>query len=195
MWAKSDTEPITYVAGKHVQMNMKYFLPRRFAVREEKIHSFAPDLALIQCRGKALRYAEHMRAFFFFQICKASGVSVGNYKRVSGIDGLNVKKGRAAIILVNHADFQFARKYLAKYAVIRLAHNYCCFSSAEITTPQRRVGQTGSLPGFPERPHRRSQGKLPVCPTLEPRFSFFTIYAHASNWLRGNFTFKLSCKT
>src|SRR5215510_12082032 len=28
------------------------------------------------------------------------------------------------------------------------------------------VGQTGSLPGFPERPHRWSQGKLPVCPTL-----------------------------
>ena len=26
------------------------------------------------------------------------------------------------------------------------------------------VGQTGSLPGFPERPHRRSQGNLPVCP-------------------------------
>src|SRR5262245_9191821 len=40
-------------------------------------------------------------------------------------------------------------------------------------SPPKRVGQTGSLPGFPERPHRRSQGKLPVCPTLAPRFSFF----------------------
>src|SRR5262245_50462686 len=35
------------------------------------------------------------------------------------------------------------------------------------------VGQTGSLPGLPERSHRRNQGKLPVCPTLAPRFSFF----------------------
>src|SRR5262245_66039609 len=35
-----------------------------------------------------------------------------------------------------------------------------------------RVGQTGSLPGFPEIPHRRSQGKLPVCPTISLRFSF-----------------------
>src|SRR5215510_11207124 len=29
-----------------------------------------------------------------------------------------------------------------------------------------RVGQTGSLPGFPERSHRSSQCKLPVRPTL-----------------------------
>src|SRR5215831_7250910 len=36
-----------------------------------------------------------------------------------------------------------------------------------------RVGQTGSLPGFPERRRRKSQGKLPVCPTLAPRLSFF----------------------
>jgi hypothetical protein len=29
------------------------------------------------------------------------------------------------------------------------------------------------LPGFPERPHRRIQGELPVCPTLAPLFSLF----------------------
>src|SRR5262245_46713116 len=40
-------------------------------------------------------------------------------------------------------------------------------------SPPKGVGQTGSLPGVPERPHRRSQGKLPVCPTLAPRFSCF----------------------
>jgi hypothetical protein len=95
MRAKSDTESITHVTGKDVQMNMKYFLPRRLAVREGEIHSFAPDLALIQCRGEALRYAEHMRAFFLVQIRKASGMSVGNYERVSGIDGLNVHESRA----------------------------------------------------------------------------------------------------
>src|SRR5262245_28315844 len=33
------------------------------------------------------------------------------------------------------------------------------------------AGQTGSLPGSAERPRRRSQDKLPVCPTLAPRFS------------------------
>src|SRR5215510_439304 len=42
-----------------------------------------------------------------------------------------------------------------------------------IFPPPIKVGQTGSLPEFPERPHRRNQGKLPVCPTLAPRFSFF----------------------
>src|SRR5215475_3744872 len=30
-----------------------------------------------------------------------------------------------------------------------------------ICHPQKKVGQTGSLPGLPERPHRRGQGKLP----------------------------------
>src|SRR5215510_12105836 len=53
--------------------------------------------------------------------------------------------------------------------------------SAEVATnnrrfichPQKSVGQTGSLPGLLDRPHRRSQGKLPVCPTLAPRFSLF----------------------
>src|SRR5262245_44565032 len=41
--------------------------------------------------------------------------------------------------------------------------------SAEVATnnrrfichPQKSVGQTGSLPGLPEMPHRRSQGKFP----------------------------------
>src|SRR5262247_37033 len=36
-----------------------------------------------------------------------------------------------------------------------------------------KVGQTSSLPSLPERPHRRNQGKLPVCPTLAPPFSLF----------------------
>jgi hypothetical protein len=127
MRAKPDTESISHVTGKHVQMNMKYFLPCRLAVSEEEIHSFAPDLALIQCRGKTLGYAEHMRALFLVQIHKARGMSVGNYKRMSGIDGLNIHESRAAFILINHADLQFASKYLAKYAVIRLAHD--CLSN------------------------------------------------------------------
>src|SRR5262245_6374852 len=37
--------------------------------------------------------------------------------------------------------------------------------------------QTASLPGSPERAHRRSQGKLPVCPTLAPRFLFLPCVA------------------
>jgi hypothetical protein len=108
MRAKPDAETVSHVTGKHVQMNVKNFLPCRLAVREEEIHSFAPDLALIQCRGKTLRQAEHLRAFFLVQIHKARGMSVGNYERMSGIDGLNVHESRAAIILINHADFQFA---------------------------------------------------------------------------------------
>src|SRR5262245_19799244 len=41
------------------------------------------------------------------------------------------------------------------------------------SSPQKNVGQTGSLPSLLLRPNRRSQGKLPVCPTFAPRFSFF----------------------
>src|SRR5262245_33557164 len=43
-------------------------------------------------------------------------------------------------------------------------------SPRDMKAPRKRVGQTGSLPGFRER---SSQGKLPVCPTLAPRFSLF----------------------
>src|SRR5215813_12445622 len=39
-------------------------------------------------------------------------------------------------------------------------------------SPPKRVGQTGSLPGFLELPHRRNPGILPVYPTLAPRCSF-----------------------
>src|SRR5262249_26565062 len=47
--------------------------------------------------------------------------------------------------------------------------------SAEVATnnrrfichPQKSVEQTGSLPGLPGRPHRSTQGKLPVCPPME----------------------------
>ncbi len=34
-------------------------------------------------------------------------------------------------------------------------------SQRVMKAPQKKVGQTGSLPGLPDRPHRRSQGKLP----------------------------------
>jgi hypothetical protein len=42
-----------------------------------------------------------------------------------------------------------------------------------LSASSEKVGQTGSLPLLLEMPHQRSQGKLPVCPTLPPRFSFF----------------------
>src|SRR5262245_49859407 len=37
------------------------------------------------------------------------------------------------------------------------------------------VGQTGSLPGFPERRRWRNQGKLPVCPTFAPPLSLLQV--------------------
>lgn len=108
MRAKPNTETITHIAGKDVQVDVKDFLPRRLAVREEEIHSFAPDLAFIQCCGKTLRDAKHLRAFFLIQIHKSPGMFVGNYNRMSRIDGLDVHESRAAIILINHAGFESA---------------------------------------------------------------------------------------
>jgi hypothetical protein len=35
-------------------------------------------------------------------------MSIGNYERVPGIDGLMIQKSRAAIILMNQADFNLA---------------------------------------------------------------------------------------
>jgi hypothetical protein len=122
MRAKPDAEPITHVTGKDVQVNVKYFLPRRGAICEADIYSFTLYPAFTHCHGKALRNAKQLRAFFFIQLRKVTGMSVRNYKRVSGIDRPMVQKSRAAIILIDHAYFQLARQYLAKYAVIWLAH-------------------------------------------------------------------------
>jgi len=108
MRAKCQTESIAGITGNDVQMAMKYVLPRRFAVREPDIYSFTPDAALTQRGSDTLRDAKHMRAFFLFQLCKTTGVSIGDYKRMSGIHGLMIEKSRAAIILINHADFKLA---------------------------------------------------------------------------------------
>jgi len=108
MRAKSQTEPVARITGKDVQVNVKYLLPCRLAVCEEEIYSFALDPTLAQCRGDRLRDAEHLSAFFLVQFRKVTGMSVGNYERVSGIDGPNVHKSRAAIILIDHADFRLA---------------------------------------------------------------------------------------
>jgi len=108
MRSESDTESITYITRKYVQVNVEYFLPGRRAVREEEIHSFAPDLALAQRRGNTLGYTKHLRAVFLVQIYKMSSMSVGNYKRMPGIDWLNVHESRAAIILMDHADLKLA---------------------------------------------------------------------------------------
>src|SRR5688572_14843140 len=44
----------------------------------------------------------------------------------------------------------------------------CCGAYCHLGSPPKSVGQTGGLPGFPERPHRSSQGKPPIRPTLPP---------------------------
>jgi hypothetical protein len=124
MWSKPDFESIIHVTGKDVQMNVKYFLPCSLAVRKADIHAFTLDPAITQRHGKTPRDAKHLRAFFLVQLRKVTGMPVRNYKRMAGVDGLMVQKSRAAIVLIDHADFKLARKYLAKYAVIRLAHGF-----------------------------------------------------------------------
>jgi hypothetical protein len=108
MRAKPDFESITHVTGKDVQMNVKYFLPRRLAVRKADIHAFAFDPAISQRPGKTPRDAKQLRAFFLVQLRKVTGMPVRNYKRMPGVDGLMVQKSRAAIVLKNHADFKLA---------------------------------------------------------------------------------------
>jgi len=73
-------------------MNMKDFLPRRLAVREADIYPFTFDPAITQRGGNTLRDAKQLRAFFLIQLRKVTGMPVGNYKRMSGIDGLMVQK-------------------------------------------------------------------------------------------------------
>jgi len=108
MWAKPDFESIAHITGKDVQMNVKYFLPCGLAVRKADIHAFTLDPAVSQRSGKTPRNAKHLRAFFLVQFSKVTGMPVGNYKRMSGVDGLMIQKSRAAIVLINHADLKLA---------------------------------------------------------------------------------------
>jgi hypothetical protein len=122
MRAEYQAKPIAHITGNDVQMAMKYFLTCGFAVREPDIYSFTPDAALTQRRGDTLCDAKHARAFFFVQLRKVTGMSIGDYERMPGIDGLMIKKSRAAVILINHADFNLASDQLAYYAVVGFAH-------------------------------------------------------------------------
>ena len=92
MRAKLETEPIANIAGNNVQMSMKYLLPCSIAVGELEVYSFTPDTALTQYRGEALRNTKHSRAFLLIQLCKVTGMSIGNYERMPGIDGLMIQK-------------------------------------------------------------------------------------------------------
>ena len=71
---------------------MKDFLPRRRAVREADIYPFTLDPAITQYGGNTPRDAKHLHAFFLVQLRKVTGMPIGNYKRMPGIDGLIVQK-------------------------------------------------------------------------------------------------------
>jgi len=127
MWAKPDFKSITHITGKDMQMNVKYFLSRRLAVRKADVHAFALDSAVSQRPGKTPSNTKHPRAFFLVQLRKVTGMPVRNYKRMSGVDGLMIQKSRAAIILINQADFKLACHYLANYTVVGFAHGKSTF--------------------------------------------------------------------
>jgi hypothetical protein len=122
MRAKCYAKSVAHITGNNVQMGMKYLLPCRLAVCEPDIYSFASDAALAQRRSETLRDAEHLRALFFFQLRKITGMSIGDYERVPWIDGLMIQESRAAIILINHADFNLACNQLANYTVVGFVH-------------------------------------------------------------------------
>ncbi len=80
------------VVVEFLTMGMKDLLPCRLAVRKADIYPFTLDPAITQCGGNAPRDAKHLRAFFLVQLRKITGMPVGNYKRMPGIDGLMVQK-------------------------------------------------------------------------------------------------------
>ena len=75
-----------------MQVDVKDFLPCRLAVREADIDPFTLDPTTAQCGGNTPRDTKHLRAFFLVHLRKVTGMPVGNYKRMPGIDGLMVQK-------------------------------------------------------------------------------------------------------
>lgn len=107
-----------------MQMNMKYLLPCRAAIRKKKIDAFRVDLAQTQGSGNPLCGAEQMRTDFFVEFGQTWGMPVRNDENMTGIDWLKVHKGHATCIPMDNACWPLAGLDLAEEAVIHCLRRF-----------------------------------------------------------------------
>ena len=98
-----EPKTISPVSRKHVQVDVEYILPRRFPIRQKKIYSLASQAAFSDRLGGALGNVEQVSTCILVQFPQVGGVTVGDDQHVPRIDGLDVHKGTAHLVLVDDA--------------------------------------------------------------------------------------------
>ena len=96
---KPQTRPITRVAWKHVEMDMKHLLTGSRTICQVEVCTFASEPAVSQGSSNALGYAEHVSARFLVELREGSGMIGGDDQHMSWIDRLNIHEGPAKVIL------------------------------------------------------------------------------------------------
>jgi len=86
-----------------MKMNVEDFLARCLSICQDQVHSFALNAAAAQSRRESLCHTKDVSGQFVLQVGQALRMQVGNHQEMSGVDGLNIHKGSALVILVDNA--------------------------------------------------------------------------------------------
>jgi len=73
-----------------MQVNMKHFLHRGFAIGQKEIGPFALYSAFAQSMSETMSDSKHLRSGFLFQLGQKSGMAIRHDKQMAGIYRLNV---------------------------------------------------------------------------------------------------------
>jgi hypothetical protein len=127
---ESRAEAISIEAREDVQMDVEDLLSCRLTVGQEKIDPVAIEPALVE--SNPLGGTEHVGTSLFGQIGQARRVILRHHENVTGIDGLDVHKRRAASVAQDDARRQLARKYPAENTAVHNRH-YVIAAVSEVT--------------------------------------------------------------
>jgi hypothetical protein len=130
--SESQAEAISIEAREDVQMDVEDLLSCRLTVGQEKIDPVAIEPALVESNRNPLGGTEHVGTSLFGQIGQARRVILRHHENVTGIDGLDVHKRRAASVAQDDARRQLARKYPAENTAVHNRH-YVIAAVSEVT--------------------------------------------------------------
>jgi hypothetical protein len=129
---ESRAEAISIEAREDVQMDVEDLLSCRLTVGQEKIDPLAIEPALVESNRYPLGGTEHVGTSLFGQIGQVRRVILRHHENVTGIDGLDVHKRRAASVAQDDARRQLARKYPAENTAVHNRH-YVIAAVSEVT--------------------------------------------------------------
>lgn len=110
------SESITFVTGKHVEMSVEDLLEGGLAVGVEEVDAVAAKAASPQCLRHSLGDVEHVSTGPGIDVGQSRHVCLGDDQRVSGRDRVDVEKHNQGVILVEERGVGVASNDLAEDA-------------------------------------------------------------------------------